>query len=469
MNFKIRKLKIAAVAMCAVVAAAGFAYVDNHGYTTVMAKTISDLEDEKAANEAEIDKLQDEMDSIDDNIANKKYEQTVLQEKIDLQTENLNIINAKIDDIKIKISETEKKIGQLEVDIDNKKEDIDIGLEQFKDRLFAMYVSGNDSLASALVGATDFYDMLSKMEFISQVSKHDNELVNSLKTQLEQYEEAKIQLATEKENLDNDLADEKACKEEFNSIIAELNADYQKSQEYIDEQESMKSSMQADIDQYEKDNAAKDAEIEKINKIAEQQAKAAAKQATTQSSSNSSSSSSSSSSNSSSNNSYYEEEESSSGGTVTESISSSSGSGSYSGSLSWPVPGHYVISSGYGQRWGSLHAGVDISDGSTMGASIAAAESGTVVMVATGCSHNYGKDSSCGCNGGYGNYFMIDHGNGVTTFYAHCSDVYVSVGQQVSRGEIVATAGSTGWSTGAHLHFEVRINGSTVDPAGYLY
>jgi murein DD-endopeptidase MepM/ murein hydrolase activator NlpD len=64
---------------------------------------------------------------------------------------------------------------------------------------------------------------------------------------------------------------------------------------------------------------------------------------------------------------------------------------------------------------------------------------------------------------------MVDHGNGISTLYAHCSAVYVSVGQSVSAGETIASVGSTGWSTGNHCHFEVRVNGSTVDPTGYLY
>ena len=85
-------------------------------------------------------------------------------------------------------------------------------MELFKDRLRAMYVSGNDSLASALVGATDFYDMLSKIELISQVAKHDDELIDSLMTQLQQFEEAQAQLDIEKTELDADLKEQEANK-----------------------------------------------------------------------------------------------------------------------------------------------------------------------------------------------------------------------------------------------------------------
>ena len=333
-----------------------------------------------------------------------------------------------------------------------------------------MYISGNDSLASALVGATDFYDMLSKIEIISQVSKHDNELVNSLMTQLEQFEEAQTQLDIEKTELNANLAEQEECKKELNAAIIELNNDYQESQDYIDRQQAEIASRQADIDQYEADNNAMDAEIAEINEIARQQAEAAAAAAaTSQQSSNEENS----------NNSYSEDnsendssDDSAAGGGDNSGdgeIGGSSGTGSYSGALTWPVPGFYSISSGYGYRWGSLHAGIDIAGGGIHGASIVSAGSGTVTLVKSGCSHDYGKDSSCGCNGGYGNYVMVDHGNGISTLYAHCSAVYVSVGQSVSAGETIASVGSTGWSTGNHCHFEVRVNGSTVDPTGYLY
>lgn len=462
MNLKIKKLKIAAVLLCAFVAAGSITYVNNHDHITVEAKTISDLEDEKAANEAEIKRLQEEMDSIDGDISQAEQDQKLLQEKIDLQNENIEIVNTKINDINTKIAEKEEKIDQLEIDIEKKQIDIDTGLEEFKSRLRAMYVSGNDSLASALVGATDFYDMLSKMELISQVSKHDNELVNSLMTQLEQFEEAQTQLDIEKTELDADLAEQEEYKKELNAAIIELNNDYQESQDYIDRQQAELASRQADIDQYEADNDAMDAEIAEINEIAKQQAEAAAAAAQQ--------------------NSYEEDDDddysddssddSATGGGDTSGngeIAGSSGSGSFSGALTWPVPGFYGISSGYGYRWGSLHAGIDIAGGGIHGASIVSAGSGTVTLVKTGCTHDYGKDSSCGCNGGYGNYVMVDHGNGISTLYGHCSSVYVSVGQSVSAGETIASVGSTGWSTGNHCHFEVRVNGSTVDPTGYLY
>lgn len=134
-------------------------------------------------------------------------------------------------------------------------------------------------------------------------------------------------------------------------------------------------------------------------------------------------------------------------------------------SLQWPTWCH-TITSYFGNRvhpiYGTtrFHSGIDIGAG--FGDTIMAAASGTVISVSTPV-----PGQSWG-GSGYGNYFVIDHGNGVSTLYAHCTDVYVSVGQSVSAGEAVGTVGSTGGSTGSHLHFEVRINGNRVDPLSVL-
>lgn len=117
-----------------------------------------------------------------------------------------------------------------------------------------------------------------------------------------------------------------------------------------------------------------------------------------------------------------------------------------------PIEG--TISSRYGMRASGRHTGLDIAG--SIGTPIKAAASGTVTKV------NYSNVS-------YGNCVMISHGNGIETLYAHCSELYVTVGQSVAQGETIATRGSTGNSTGPHLHFEVRVNGKTVNPQNYVY
>lgn len=121
-----------------------------------------------------------------------------------------------------------------------------------------------------------------------------------------------------------------------------------------------------------------------------------------------------------------------------------------SSGLIWPVSG--PITSPYGMRWGSLHPGIDIGAG--MGTPIHAAATGRVLVASY--------------SGGYGNLVVLDNGRGIATAYAHQSRIAVSVGQQVSQGQVIGYVGSTGFSTGPHLHFEVRVDGSTVDPMGYL-
>jgi murein DD-endopeptidase MepM/ murein hydrolase activator NlpD len=130
--------------------------------------------------------------------------------------------------------------------------------------------------------------------------------------------------------------------------------------------------------------------------------------------------------------------------------SSAASSSPSSSGLIWPASG--PITSPYGMRWGSLHPGIDIGAGT--GTPINAAASGRVIVA--------------GYSGGYGNLTVIDHGNGIATAYAHQSSLAASAGQQVGQGQVIGYVGSTGFSTGPHLHFEVRVNGSPVDPLGYL-
>ena len=142
---------------------------------------------------------------------------------------------------------------------------------------------------------------------------------------------------------------------------------------------------------------------------------------------------------------------------------------SSNGTLQWPSYSRDVRSE-FGYRYHPVtgewrgHTGIDIAN--NFGDTICAAASGTVSFVNCPCPGENYTDSSVG--GGYGNYVMIDHGNGVVTLYGHCRDIYVSSGQYVSAGQAIAEVGSTGTSTGPHIHFEVRVNGERVDPRGYL-
>ncbi len=120
------------------------------------------------------------------------------------------------------------------------------------------------------------------------------------------------------------------------------------------------------------------------------------------------------------------------------------------GGFIWPIEG--TVTSEFGPRWGSFHPGLDIAD--PEGTPIAASKAGTVVFA--------------GPNGGYGNFVVIDHGDGTATAYAHQSRLGSSEGEKVAQGQTIGYVGTTGFSTGNHLHFEIRVNGSAVNPRDYL-
>ena len=129
------------------------------------------------------------------------------------------------------------------------------------------------------------------------------------------------------------------------------------------------------------------------------------------------------------------------------------------GTFAWPAPGYYTITSPYGMRVHPIiktfsnHSGMDI--GAPMGSYAIAANDGIV----TKATYSYS----------YGNMVIIDHGGGVTTLYAHGSEILAQVGDVVKRGDAIMKVGSTGWSTGPHLHFEIRVNGTRVNPQNYIY
>ena len=102
------------------------------------------------------------------------------------------------------------------------------------------------------------------------------------------------------------------------------------------------------------------------------------------------------------------------------------------------------------------------------GTPIHASCSGKVIKINTTCTHDYGKEESCGCGGGYGNYVIIDHGNEFITLYGHLTEVDVEIGDEVKKGDVIGKMGSTGFSTGDHLHIEIRYQGYILNPAFYL-
>ena len=436
---KTNLLKMMALIICVVVSMGAFTYSRQHAYKASATKSINELDKQKSQNNAAIKELEEKIAALEGNKEEQEAYQQQLAEKIKLQNENIEILMNQIEDINNQILQKQDEITNLEEEISRQEVEIADGLEKFKLRIRAMYISGNDSLAAALVGATDFYDMLAKIELMSRVAKYDDELIEGLVAELNEYNQNIEILNSQKAELEVSMAELNVKKDEVQAALDALNADMQKTQEEIDRIQLEKEIAQKSKEEMEKENEAIEAEREAIlAEIARQQEEA--RKAAQQKQNNSSN------------------------------TSGNSGGSKYTGGpLKWPVPGFYGVSSEYGQRWGRLHAGIDIAGGGISGASIVAAESGTVGIVSQTCTHNYGKSYSCGCGGSYGNYVTINHGNGLSTLYGHCSSIIVSPGEYVERGQVIGYVGSTGFSTGFHLHFEVIENGSKNNPRNYLY
>ena len=320
-----------------------------------------------------------------------------------------------------------------------------------------MYVTGNDNLATVVVGTSSFYDMLSRVEMVNRIASYDEELINDILGEIDAMEQSKKDLESEKLTLEMRLEEQKKRKEEKD---AEMEVYYEKTrlcQAEIDrislEQQTLEgdkeklAAMNAEFDamieaeiqrQAEEAQRAYEARIAAEQEAARQAQAAAAQQAAQQ------------------------------GETYTPTYSEPAYIPAPSASgFSWPAPGFCYISSGYGYRWGTTHKGIDIGDAGIHGGAACAAKAGTVIYVNNSCPHDYAKNGNC-CGDGYGNYVVIAHDGTYSTLYGHLASACVSVGQSVSQGQVIGYIGSTGWSTGAHLHFEVRVNGVAQDPSGYV-
>ena len=457
----------------------------------VQAATIAELEAQREANNRKIQAYEEKLRQYDASQKQEQAYQTMLTGKIAAIEGNLQILDTEVEGIQANLAQLSEEIASLETTIAQQEQHIDKGLREFKLRLRAMYVSGNDSLASALVGATDFYDLLSKYELISCVARHDDELVSELKGELDAYHENMETLESQKAAAEQAQAECEGKQAEMRSSMNELQIAYAESQQEQQRLEEEKQYANASIEDLEEKNRLADeaeaeifAEIQRAaeearrraeeeaarlaaeaeaarlaaEKAAEEEARKAAEENALAEAVQNAVPETKPFAPSPAVKSYEES------GSAPASPSSNT---SYSdSSFGWPCPGHYYISSTYGYRWGSLHKGIDIAQ--NKGADVVASKSGTVIRATSNCAHNYGKSSNC-CGNGYGNHVIIMHDDGTySTLYGHMASVVVSVGDYVKKGTTIGYVGSTGWSTGFHLHFEIRKDGTPIDPSGYL-
>lgn len=339
-----------------------------------------------------------------------------MDQKIEKASDKADKLEKKLNDTKKQVSDTKEKLSEAKA---SKEKQYKIMSKRIK----YLYENGNTGYIDVIVQAKSFNEFLTRLDYVSKISNYDNNMFHRLrKTQ------DKIALASKK--LEESYKEIKTVTKEAKAEEAKIVslADSKKSkliqfQQKIASNKDLMQKYQDRIDYY--DTAS--------NKPSGGNA------------GNSSSSGSSRPGGSSSG---------SSGG----SSSGNHSSGGGSSSLTWPVPSCHTVTSPFGNRTHPVqggtkfHEGIDI--GAPKGSTVVAAGSGTVEVA--------------GYSPYNGNWVKIDHGNGLETLYLHNSSLKVSSGQRVSRGQKIASSGSTGMSTGPHLHFAVKKNGSYVNPMNYM-
>lgn len=454
--------KILSFVTCSVLSlgiVASYPVLTDNGSHADAAKTIAEIEEQRKANAAKITALEEQIEGLEGDKNQEKQQQAYLGEQIGIIQENINLLNAELESIENDITTTENNITQLDIDIENQQNTIDENIELFKQRLRMMYMTSNDNSASIILGSSSFYDMMSRVEMINRVAKYDDELIATIVEEIASLEQSKSDLEAEKLSLEMKLNEQTKRKEEKDAEIAQLNVKMQDTVDEIKRLELEAAELERDKADIEKEQeelqAEEDAIYAEIQRQAEEaQRKWEAQQEILRQQQLQ----------------QQQQANQNAGGSVPDAPAAPSYvpvTPSESG-FAWPAPGFSYISSYMGYRWGRSHNGIDIGDYGIMGGAAVASQSGTVITVNNTCTHNYAKNYSCGCGGGYGNYVVISHDGTYSTLYGHLTSAWVSVGQYVQQGTTIGTMGCTGHSTGAHLHFEVRVNGVPQNPLDYV-
>lgn len=394
---------------------------------------------------AEAQKQKDDLESslkeAQDLISNLKNSKEDIETKIkDLDTKLTNISD-KMDTLETNLNKKNEEITTAQSQLEQANEKSAQQYEDMKKRIRFMYENAqNLSYVELLISSKDMSDLISSADYIHELSEYDRSM-------LKEYQTTQTTIATKKEQLTKDYSDLKtmqsqlsnqqqaveALKTEKNNQLSavgdQINSATSDAQAYVDELQAQNEVIE-EIKAQQAALAAKKKAEEEAKKAAEaEQAKANA-QSGTQTANNSAS-------------------------TQTESDSSDSYTG---GAFVWPSKASKTVTSDYGKRVSPTtgastnHQGIDI--GAPYGSDILAAASGTVIY--------------SGYSAASGNHVIIDHGGEICTVYMHASALNVSVGDTVSAGQVIAKVGSTGISTGNHLHFGVTVNGSYVSPWNYL-
>ena len=391
-----------------------------------------------AVSQAEIDDLQKKLDALEQQA---QEQQDVIN---DLTSQKARFITRKLAlDNKIEINRQmieligeqieiyDEIIAEKQAELDKALEKETAQTELLRSRIRAMEENSTYSYASFIFDSSSVTELLSRIGDVNDIMHYD-------KTLEEEYMAAREDVESIKKSYEEARHEQELLQKELDTKQAELDAQVEAAYTMIADIETLSDDAQAEYDAIAEEEAkAEETLQEAIRKRAAEQAK------------------------------YNQNNNSNNGGGGNSGGSggNSGGGGSSGGgsatslsNLQWPVPSCTLITSRFGYRVApttgasTYHGGLDIGAG--MGASIVAAGAGDVIYA--------------GANGGYGNCVMIDHGGGIVTLYGHASKLCVSKGDVVKRGQVVAKVGSTGRSTGPHLHFEVRKNGEYVNPMKYF-
>ena len=370
----------------------------------ISASSLSDAQKEKENLEKQLEEAQSVIDGLKDSKAD-------IQTKVKELDQQLTSISLEITNTQAQLEEKSAEITDTQSELEDAQADVASQAEAMSKRIQFMYEnSGKMSYLEAFFQSGSMAEFLNQAEYIRQISEYDRDM-------LQQYKDSVQTVADTKEQLEQEYA-------ELEELKAQVESQQQTVQALVDAKEDELDKVKSDITVAQSDADAVQAEIqaEEARKKAEEEKR---------------------------------RQEAEENGTTPDTTPGDVYSG---GAFVWPCPSSTRVTSDYGTRLSptqgasSNHKGLDI--GASYGASIVAAADGTV--------------SYAGYNNGMGNYVMISHGSGLYTVYGHASALLVSTGDKVTAGQTIAQVGSTGISTGNHLHFGVSLNGSYVSPWNYL-
>lgn len=397
---------------------------------------INDLKDKQSDINAEKSKSQSKLDEIQKQVADKNQKLLTSQKKVDEYKGN-------IDSLKYSIDKLQGQINDVQSNIANKKNEEQEKEEILSGRIRSAYKSNlSNQFLYIMLESKNLGDFISNVSSIKYVVDTDNKLIDGikkvqseLKSEESQLKGQEEDLSSKKTKLENEKKEYDTLVSQYQSQLNELNSLEEEKQAEISSLSEKERTVLDEINSYEEDNAnLKDYINNLINE--KKSVKLNSKSSTSKT-------------NNTNNTKTHETSSSSSSGSSDTKTNSSSG-------FIRPAPGGVTDPFGprvhpvTGKR--SVHTGADL--GASYGTPILASKSGTVV--------------EAGWNTAYGNMVIIDHGDGTSTLYGHSSRLAVQAGQHVSQGQVIAYVGSTGYSTGPHLHFGIMINGEWVNPMNYI-